>query len=115
MAELHLTDRALKDLKDIYQYSLEEWGDTSTNDYIKEIEIALGKIELDSKLLRSNHQISKRFKLYRVNKHFLICDIINDRIFLLAVRHVSMDLLNQLKELEPFLEQEVQHMYDRLK
>jgi len=115
MVELHLAKRALEDIKIIHQYSIDEWGNKIADDYIKGFEFALKNIESNPKLLRINSQISKRFRLYRVNKHFLIFESIGERIFLLTVRHVSMDLLNKLKELEPFLEQEVQYMYDRLK
>jgi hypothetical protein len=44
-----------------------------------------------------------RLRFYAVREHVLICDVIGDRIFVLAVRHAVMDLPRRIAELEPQL------------
>jgi hypothetical protein len=54
-------------------------------------------------LLRDKPQISAHFKFYRVRQHFLICVLIRRRIYVLTIKHASMDLPHRVGELEPQL------------
>jgi len=60
--------------------------------------------------LRERPDTSLRLRFYRVREHVLICDVIGERIFVLAVRHAVMDLPSRLTELEPHLIHEAEIM-----
>lgn len=113
MKKLLLTDRALDDLQDIYAYSLTEWGEETALKYILGFEDCFLLLRENEGLLKTNTQISSRFIAYPVQKHFLICDIIHDAIYVLTIKHTSMDLLERLKKLEPTLDSEAKALYAR--
>ena len=53
--------------------------------------------------------------MYYVQKHCVICDVVEDTIFVLTIRHISMNLLERLKELEPNLDEEAKALHKKLK
>lgn len=103
-----LTDRSLNDLADIYEYTLRKWGENQADEYLLKIQHSLSILEANPDLLIRNSKVSDRFCLYLVEKHWLVCDSTNDSIFILTIRHTSMNLLDRLKDLEPTLEEEAQ-------
>lgn len=115
MSEIHLTHRALEDLQDIYDYSVKEWGKSVADKYLDEIQTVLILLQENPGLLKITSQISNRFKTYPLKRHWLICDVIDSDIYILTIRHVSMNLLERLKKLAPSLEQEALALYKRLK
>lgn len=115
MAKLLLTSRALDDMQDIYDYSVAEWGEQTALKYIRAIENIFSLLKENERLLKLNKKISSRFMVYPVKKHCLICDVVEDTIFVLTVKHASMNLLERLKELGPNLDEEAKILYKRLK
>jgi len=76
---------------------------------------ALEVLKENSALLRVNKRISSKFSIYNVRNQYWICDRIKDDVFILTVKHVSMNLLERLKDLEPQLDHEIETLYKRLK
>ena len=111
MKKLLLTERALDDLQGIYDFSLAEWGEKTAMRYIQSFEDCFLILQNNTGLLKVNKAVSSRFMIYPVQKHFLICDIINDAICVLTIRHTSMNLLERLQELEPTLDAEAKKLY----
>ena len=110
MTKILLTSRALDDIQKIYDYSLAEWGKKTASKYIKAFEDAFSLLQENKGLLKLNRRMSSRFIVYPVQKHYLICDVIDDTI-VLTVRHTSMNLLERLKKLEPNLDKEAKALY----
>ena len=104
---LHLTKRAISDLLGIEAYSIEQWGKRAATKYLKEIEAGLQLIREDPGILRPLEGLPEQLRFYRVNKHFLVCDVARESIVALTVIHGSMDLPNRLGELVPQLAAEV--------
>jgi len=115
MAEVHLTDRALTDLQDIYDYSVTTWDEIVADKYIEDIGAILKLLESNPKILKAKPQISKRFKTYQARRHYLIFEIVNEIIILLTIQHVSMNTLENIREIEPVLDQECNALYKKLK
>lgn len=115
MTSIHLTSRALDDIQDIYDYSLDEWGEQTALKYIQAFEDTFSLLRQHKGLLKVNEKISSRFSVYAVQRHCLICDIVGENIFVLTITHMSMNLLERLKELEPGLEEEAKVLYMRIK
>ncbi|MEO1020922.1 MAG: type II toxin-antitoxin system RelE/ParE family toxin [Bacteroidota bacterium] len=113
MKKLFLTDKALDDIQDIYDFSYAEWGETTALKYIRDFEESFVLLQENNGLLKINKKISSRFMAYPVQKHFLICDIIGDHIYVLTVKHTSMNLLERMKKLEPTLENEAKALYNK--
>ncbi|WP_339694939.1 type II toxin-antitoxin system RelE/ParE family toxin [uncultured Roseivirga sp.] len=113
MAQIHLTDRALLDIEEIYEYSIEKWGEKTAERYLDQIQDSLLTLEENPQLLLQKPEISNRFKLYQTGAHWLICDVVDNDIFVLTIKHLSLNLLDRLKTLEPTLEEEVNFLYQK--
>mgnify|MGYP003342925881 CR=1 FL=1 len=103
MASVSLTRRAFRDLHCIERYSVELWGKSVAQDYLNDIEQGLNRLRENPKLLRTKDGISPDFSLYRVREHFLVCTLSADHVYVLTIKHRSMDLPRRLAELEPQL------------
>jgi len=115
MAHLALTRRALLDIEEIRSYSIEQWGEKVATHYLQSIEDALNLLRQNPKLLKDKPQVSRSLCFYRVRQHFLVCALIKEKIFVLTVKHGSMNLPERIHELEPFLIQEAEFLYQSLR
>src|SRR5262245_53875503 len=106
MAYLGISRRAARDLDEIRSFSRERWGQRVADEYIDDIEEALKRLRACPNLLRIKPEFSEHFRFFRVRRHLLICSLVGDNIYLLAVRHAGMDIPNRLAELEPNLLEE---------
>lgn len=113
-AELLLTDRTLSDLRDIERYSIENWGRKTADKYLADIELAFQRVSENPTLLREQADLPAALRFYRVNKHWLVCDVRPDVIIVLTVIHGSMDLPHRLAELQPTLPTEAELLQAKL-
>jgi toxin ParE1/3/4 len=111
---LRLTYRAANDLRDIERYSIEKWGKRTADEYLADMEAALQRLVENPELLREEPDFHSSLKFYRVNKHWLVCDVQADVILVLAVAHASMDVRNRLAELQPTLASEAEMLHAKL-
>lgn len=109
-----LTDRALSDLRDIERYSIENWGRKTADKYLAGIELALQRVSENPELLREQADFPAALRFYRVNKHWLACDVRPEVIVVLTVIHGSMDLPGRLAELQPTLPSEAELLHAKL-
>ncbi|MEZ6099299.1 MAG: type II toxin-antitoxin system RelE/ParE family toxin [Pirellulaceae bacterium] len=107
-SKLFITQKALRDIAEVEQYSAKEWGRKVANNYLSDIESALIRIQEDSELLRAESDLHPDLRFYRVNKHLLVCDVQPKAIFLLTVIHASRDIPSRLAEMQPALAAEVE-------
>ncbi|AXG69601.1 toxin ParE [Kordia sp. SMS9] len=114
MKRLLLTERALDDVQDIYEYSVEQWGEVVASRYIRGFEECFSLLKSNEGLLKINRKISSRFIAYPIQRHVLICDIIDDAVCILTVRHSSMDLMVRLRKLEPTLDEEAKALFKKM-
>jgi toxin ParE1/3/4 len=106
MAYLGLSRRAVRDIEEIRRYSVEQWGERVAGEYLDSIEEALVRLCENTNLLRIKPEFSRHLRFYRVRRHFLVCSLVGANIYVLTVRHGSLDLPNRLAELEPGLLEE---------
>jgi toxin ParE1/3/4 len=114
-SKLELTQRALRDIREIYDYSIERWGKRTADKYLRDIEEALARLKGHSSLLRPEADFHPALRFHRVNKHLLICDVGQDSIVVLALLHTSMDIPSRLAELQPTLAAEVEILHKKLR
>ena len=113
MSRIAFTRRALRDLAEIDTYSIETFGQRVADEYMAEIDRALSLIGETPSLLRPRLDFSEHLSFYRVRRHFLVCDRLDDVVYVLTVMHGSMNLPDRIAELEPQLSQEVELMRRR--
>jgi len=114
MSRVHVARRALRDIDAIDRYSIAQWGSQVADEYIAAIDQALETLGGNPTSLRSRDDISAHLLFYRVRKHFLVCDILDGEVYVLAVVHGSMDLPARIAELEPMLIAEAEALHRRM-
>jgi len=114
MAKLFLTDRAMDDLADLSRYSLQQFGLQVADRYMAQIDQALKSLREEPTLLRERADCPGPLRFYRINKHWLVCDVMEGHVFVLTVKHAAMDLPARLRELEPTLQQDVEVIRRRI-
>jgi toxin ParE1/3/4 len=107
MAYLGISRRAARDIEELRRFSVEHWGERVAEEYIDSIEQALNRLRENPSLLRAKPEFSRHFRFHRVKRHFLVCSFVENNVYVLAVKHGSLDLPSRLAELEPNLQQEV--------
>ena len=109
-----ISDRAIRDILAIEEYSIETWGKRVANRYLADLEAALERLAEHPAILREEPELHIALRFYRVNKHLLVCDIQDDAIFVLTVLHSSTDIPGRLSELEPTIQFEVELLHQKL-
>jgi toxin ParE1/3/4 len=104
----------MRDLGEVERLSVEQWGRKVADKYLDDIEAALDRLVHNPDLLRLEPELATNHFLYRVRKHFLVCALLADTVFVLAVIHTSMDLPRRLAELEPRLIAEMNWLHEKL-
>lgn len=115
MAYVGISRRAAYDIDEIDTYSQQEWGHKVADDYIASIDLALQRLAENPGLLCPKSELSNAFLLYPVREHYLVCSIIDQNIYVLTVKHGSVDLPKRLKELQPLLVKEAEFLQRKLK
>ena len=112
--KVHLTERTLRALVSIEEFSIANWGKRVTSRYVDDIEAALQRLSEKSEVLREEPNYHECLYFYRVNKHLLVCDLQRDSVFVLTVLPANMDIRNRLAELELTLEVEAEMLSQQL-
>ena len=107
---LQLTHRALRDLNEIYDYSLASWNEDVAEKYLDDIQAPLTRIQTYPGLLTRKPEFSEHLRFYVVNQHTLVCDQKDDSIVVLTVAKLRMDLIDNLERLQPTLAHEVEFL-----
>ena len=115
MKELLLTDRALEDIAEIEEYSIIKWGKEVADKYLDDIESGLKLLQENSDLLQDFEEFSDKLKYYRIKNHFLICTEVDNKFVVLTIKHVLVDIISLLSQLEPTLVLEVDLLFKQLK
>jgi len=114
MAELFPSRRAIIDLASIKEYSIKNWGQQVAQEYLDKFDQAFERLKSSPDILHSKRELSGRLLFYRVERHWLVCDIIEDDIYVMMVMHGIMDLPNRIAEIEPQLLREAEIMYQQI-
>jgi len=89
-------------------------GQKTADKYLDDIESSFNLLQNNEELLRGFEEFSGKLKYYRVKKHFLICTEVENKLFVLTVKHVQMDVISLLSQLEPTLVLEVELLFKQL-
>lgn len=113
MTEVLLTRRALRDIARIDRYSIQTFGKAVADQYMADLDRGVQLLAEEPGLLRYDPEMAGRLRFYRVREHYFICDLIDERVYVLTVMHTAMDLPGRLAELQPQLAQEVDLLHKR--
>jgi len=86
-----LTRRALFDLQDIYEYSLENWGERRALDYIDVLYKAFEQTAVTSHASRLSAR-SAPFLMAQAGSHLIIYDMVPEGLIVLTIVHQMRNL-----------------------
>ena len=102
MAKFKLTNNAVKDLSDIWNYTFDTWSESQADKYYKLILNACAAIAEKQQQGKVYEEIYPELKGKKVSKHIIFYRIMEDKsIEITRILHERMDLKNKLTSLLP--------------
>ncbi|MCX6195031.1 MAG: type II toxin-antitoxin system RelE/ParE family toxin [Flavobacteriia bacterium] len=102
MAKFKLTNNAVKDLSDIWFYTVEAWSESQADKYYKLIISACSTIATKPQIGKAYPEIYSDLKGKLTSKHIIFYRVLEDQtIEITRILHERMDLRNKLVSLLP--------------
>ena len=99
MAKFKLTNNAVKDLSDIWYYTVEAWSESQADKYYKLIISACSTIATKPEIGKAYPEIYSDLKGKLTSKHIIFYRVLEDQtIEITRILHERMDLKNKLKK-----------------
>lgn len=93
MAKYYLTNQAVKDLDDIWNYTFDEWSENQADKYYLLLLNSCQEIAENPDFGKKYNNVTDRLLGYKSNKHIIFYRIIsNDEIEVIRILHGRMDL-----------------------
>lgn len=98
MAKYHLTNKAVEDLSDIWEYTVDTWSERQADDYYNMLIASFQKITENPQLFGLKYEeIAEGLHGYRANKHIIFYRILADEdILIIRILHQRMDLKHRV-------------------
>lgn len=96
MRNVRLTTAAKGQLKSIWHYTFETWGERKADAYLVEIEKKLNLLAENPKLDRSRSDIKEKYYAIKVNKHIVFYLYNEKSIDVIGILHERMDVMRWL-------------------
>ena len=100
MAKYHLTNKAVEDLSNIWEYTVDTWSERQADDYYNMLIASYQKITENPRLFGLKYEeIAEGLHGYRANKHIIFYRILADGdILVIRILHQRMDLKHRMLE-----------------
>ena len=98
MAKYHLTNKAVEDLSDIWEYTVDTWSERQADDYYNMLIASFQRITENPQLFGLKYEeIAEGLHGYRANKHIIFYRILADEdILIIRILHQRMDLKHRI-------------------
>jgi len=98
MGKYRLTNLAVQDLTDIWNYTFDRWSEQQADNYHEQLTSFFDSIAANQQLGRKFEGIREDLFGFKVNRHIVFYRIIsNELVEITRVLHERMDLKNRLK------------------
>jgi toxin ParE1/3/4 len=99
MAKFQLTNKAVEDLTDIWNYTLETWSERQADLYYGMIMNVCEDIAANPAFGKQYDQIAQDIYGVVAHKHVIFYKIVSqDAVLIVRILHGSMDLKNRIRE-----------------
>ena len=99
MAEFYLTNKAVQDLNNIWNYTFEEWSEEQADKYYQLLIGTCIQIAKNPSLGRTYFAIVPNLYGFKVNRHIIFYRIENkEKVEITRILHERMDLENRVAE-----------------
>ncbi len=99
MADYYLTNKAVDDLTQIWEYTLEEWSEKQANKYYNDLLNACKKVAGNSAFGKKYFKVMPNLFGLHINRHIIFFRRINSHfVEITRILHENMDLKNRILE-----------------
>lgn len=96
MVRYHLTNKAVEDLAEIWDYTFDEWSEKQADKYYRLLLDSCQEIAENQNLGRKYDNVRAKLLGFKSNQHILFYEIIsNVEIEIIRILHGRMDLKNK--------------------
>ncbi|WP_298967129.1 type II toxin-antitoxin system RelE/ParE family toxin [uncultured Roseibium sp.] len=92
MGEYRLTQRALRDLDAIADYSLDQWGAAQTQTYLEQIAVRMQWLADNPGIGKNRDEVADGYRSFPEGKHVIFYLILEAEIAIIGVPHAAMDI-----------------------
>ncbi|MBF4518424.1 type II toxin-antitoxin system RelE/ParE family toxin [Flavobacterium sp. ANB] len=93
MAKYHLTNKAVEDLAEIWDYTFEEWSENQADKYYRLLLDSCQEIADNNNLGKKYDIVKEKLLGYKSNQHILFYRILSDsEVEIVRILHGRMDL-----------------------
>lgn len=96
MRRVRLTPAAKGQLKSIWRYTFETWGEDNADAYLTEIEAKLNMLAGNPSLGRSRPDVKIDYHSIKVNRHIVFYLFDEQHVDVIGVLHERMDVMSWL-------------------
>jgi toxin ParE1/3/4 len=107
MAQFYLTQRALLDLIEIEEHSIEKWGQTQTDIYMSEMYQGFESIARNPDIGLIRKARSFPFHMARIGKHFAVYKSFENYIVIATILHSKQNIEVIIKGMSYVLAREI--------
>jgi len=90
------TQHAENDLIEIWFYSYNEWGESTADYYLDQLNTGICRLLEHPELGMDCHYVREGYRRYPINKHLVFYKVKNTEIEIVRVLHESMDIDSHL-------------------
>ena len=108
----YLTRRAFLDIRNIYEYSVENWGSVKAGKYVAEVYQCFKKIADNADLGNLRKNRSEPFLMYPSGRHFIIYEPYKDGIIIITVINQVRNIENIVQEFGLAFYKEIKELRD---
>lgn len=94
--QLNITAEAESDLREIWLYSVGEWGQTQADRYLDELMEMCNQLAVSKKLGKAVFEIGRNVYVYRCNHHYIFYLKKEDDLIFIAFMHEKRDILRHV-------------------
>lgn len=99
MAEFKLTNKAVEDLSEIWNYSLEVWSERQADKYYESLLSNCQKIADNPYVGKSYDEITQNLLGLKINMHIIFYRVITENyVEIIRILHERMDLRKRITE-----------------
>jgi toxin ParE1/3/4 len=99
MAKYFLTNKAIQDLSEIYEYTYRYWSETQAEKYYLELIDFCQTLSENPNIGKVYHEINSDLLGFHIQKHIIFYKSIqNDEIEIIRILGGNMDLKNRINE-----------------
>ena len=96
MLEIRIRPRARQDLKGIWRYSFERWGESRADLYLRQLDTAIQSLREFPDIGEPCDHIRAGYRKLHVNRHLVFYRRIDRHVEIVRILHQAMDVGRQL-------------------